>query len=197
MLRPYDLIYSRAVGEYLLGERQLPNDLMAWNADGTRLPYRMHSEYLRTTFLRNDLFEGRYVAGGRPVTLSDIRAPEFIVATQRDHVAPWRSVYKLNLVTESELTFLLASGGHNAGIISEPGHPHRSFRSDTRAAGAPYRDPDRWLAETAAQEGSWWPTWEKWLTKRSSGRGSPPPMGSTEHDYPPLARAPGSYVLQR
>ena len=197
MLRPYDLIYSRAVGEYLLGERQLPNDLMAWNADGTRLPYRMHSEYLRTTFLRNDLFEGRYVAGGRPVTLSDIRAPVFVVATQRDHVAPWRSVYKLNLVAESELTFLLASGGHNAGIISEPGHPHRSFRSDTRAAGAPYRDPDRWLAETAAQEGSWWPTWEKWLTKRSSGRGSPPPMGSPDRRHPRLARAPGSYVLQR
>jgi poly[(R)-3-hydroxyalkanoate] polymerase subunit PhaC len=197
MLRPYDLIYSRAVGEYLLGERQLPNDLMAWNADGTRLPYRMHSEYLRTTFLRNDLFEGRYVAGGRPVTLSDIRAPVFVVATQRDHVAPWRSVYKLNLVAENELTFLLASGGHNAGIISEPGHPHRSFRSDTRTVGAPYRDPDRWLAETAAQEGSWWPTWEKWLTKRSSGRGSPPPMGSPDRRHPPLARAPGSYVLQR
>ena len=197
MLRPYDLIYSRAVGEYLLGERQLPNDLMAWNADGTRLPCRMHSEYLRTTFLRNDLFEGRYVAGGRPVTLSDIRAPVFIVATERDHVAPWRSVYKLNLVTESELTFLLASGGHNAGIISEPGHSHRSFRCHTRPGGAPYRDPDRWVAETAAQEGSWWPTWEKWLTKRSSGRGSPPPMGSPDHRYRPLARAPGGYVLQR
>jgi poly[(R)-3-hydroxyalkanoate] polymerase subunit PhaC len=197
MLRPYDLIYSGAVGEYLLGERKLPNDLMAWNADGTRLPYRMHSEYLRTTFLRNDLFEGRYVAGGRPVTLSDIRAPVFIVATQRDHVAPWRSVYKLNLVTESELTFLLASGGHNAGIVSEPGHPHRSFRSDTRAAGARYRDPDRWLAETPAQEGSWWPAWEKWLTNHSSGRGAPPPMGSPDRGYRPLARAPGSYVLQR
>jgi polyhydroxyalkanoate synthase len=196
MLRSYDLIYSGAVGEYLLGERKLPNDLMAWNADGTRLPYRMHSEYLRTTFLRNDLFEGRYVAGGRPVSLSDIRVPAFIVATQRDHVAPWRSVYKLNLVTESELTFLLASGGHNAGIVSEPGHPHRSFRSDTRAAGARYHDPDRWLAETPAQEGSWWPTWEKWLTNHSSGRGSPPPMGSPDRGYPPLARAPGSYVLQ-
>jgi poly[(R)-3-hydroxyalkanoate] polymerase subunit PhaC len=197
MLRPYDLIYSGAVGEYLLGERKLPNDLMAWNADGTRLPYRMHSEYLRTTFLRNDLFEGRYMAGGRPVTLSDIRAPVFIVATQRDHVAPWRSVYKLNLVTESELTFLLASGGHNAGIVSEPGHPHRSFRSDTRAAGARYRDPDRWLAETPAQDGSWWPTWEKWLTIHSTGSVSPPPMGSRDRGYRPLARAPGSYVLQR
>jgi polyhydroxyalkanoate synthase len=88
MLRPYELIWSRVVREYLLGERQLPNDLMAWNADGTRLPYRMHSEYLHRLFLRNDLFEGRYLAGGRPVTLSDIRAPVFMVATVRDHVAP-------------------------------------------------------------------------------------------------------------
>jgi polyhydroxyalkanoate synthase subunit PhaC len=89
MLRPYALIWSRAVREYLLGERQFPNDLMAWNADGTRLPYRMHTEYLNHPFLRNDLFEGRCQAGGRPAALGDIRVPLFMVATVRDHVAPW------------------------------------------------------------------------------------------------------------
>jgi len=87
MLRPYELIWSREIGKYLLGERQLPNDLMAWNADGTRLPYRMHSQYLHRLFLRNDLFEGRYRAAGRPVSLSDIRAPVFMVGTVRDQVA--------------------------------------------------------------------------------------------------------------
>ena len=196
MLRPYELIWSRVLQEYLLGERQLPNDLMAWNADGTRLPYRMHSEYLHRLFLRNDLFEGRYLAGGRPVTLSDIRAPLFMVGTVRDHVAPWRSVYKLNLIAETELTFLLTSGGHNAGIVSEPGHPHRSYQVATRPAGAPYTDPDTWAARTPGQEGSWWPAWEAWLAQRSSGRVPPPPLGARASGYPPLTDAPGTYVMQ-
>jgi polyhydroxyalkanoate synthase len=197
MLRPFELIWSRAVGEYLLGERQLPNDLMAWNADGTRLPYRMHSEYLHGLFLRNDLFEGRYVAGGRPVALSDIRVPIFVVATVRDHVAPWHSVYKLHLIADTELTFLLTSGGHNAGIVSEPGHPRRSFQCVTRSADAPYVDPDRWAADTPTQQGSWWPAWESWLLERSGGRQAPPPLGAPARGYPPLDDAPGTYVLQR
>ena len=197
MLRPYELIWSRAIGEYLLGERQLPNDLMAWNADGTRLPYRMHSQYLHRLFLRNDLFEGRYRAAGRPVSLSDIRAPVFMVGTVRDHVAPWRSVYKLNLIAETELTFLLTSGGHNAGIVSEPGHRGRSFQVATRPAGAPYTDPGLWAAATPRQEGSWWPAWEAWLAQHSSGREQPPAMGAPDRGYPPLEDAPGTYVLQR
>jgi polyhydroxyalkanoate synthase len=196
MLRPYELIWSRAVREYLLGQRQLPNDLMAWNADGTRLPYRIHSECLHGLFLRNDLFEGRYLAGGRPVTLSDIRVPVFAVATVGDHVAPWRSVYKLNLVADTELTFLLTSGGHNAGIVSEPGHPHRSFQVATRPADAPYTPPDTWAAATRVHEGSWWPAWEGWLTDRSGPGVPPPPMGAPAHGYPALTDAPGTYVHQ-
>jgi polyhydroxyalkanoate synthase len=196
MLRSYELIYSRVVSEYLLGERQLPNDLMAWNADGTRLPYRMHSEYLRGMFLRNELSEGRHRVGGRPVSLSDIRVPMFVVGTMRDHVVPWRSVYKLNLFAEAELTFVLTSGGHNAGIVSEPGHPHRRFQMSTRAAGGRYIDPDEWLEQSPTLEGSWWTAWEAWLAEHSSGRVQPPPMGAPDGGYGPLADAPGSYVLQ-
>jgi poly[(R)-3-hydroxyalkanoate] polymerase subunit PhaC len=186
-----------ATREYLLGERQLPNDLMAGNADGTRLPYRMHSEYLQGLFLRNDLFEGRYRAAGRPVSLSDIRAPIFMVGTARDHVAARRSVYKLNLVAETKLTFLLTSGGHNARIVSEPGHPGRGFQVATRPTGAPYLDPDQWAAQAPRHEGSWWPAWQAWLAQHSSGREAPPAMGAPAGGYPPLDGAPGTYVLQR
>jgi len=117
-----------------------------------------------------------------------------MVATVADHVAPWRSVYKLNLVAETELTFLLTSGGHNAGIVSEPGHPHRRFQVATRPGGAPYTPPDAWAAATPVHEGSWWPTWQGWLADRSGGRAAPPPLGAPDRGYPAIADAPGSYV---
>ena len=88
LLRSNDLVWSRMIHDYMMGERSEMNDLMAWNADATRMPYRMHSEYLRHLFLKNDLAEGCYRVGGRPVALSDIRAPVFMVGTERDHVAP-------------------------------------------------------------------------------------------------------------
>ena len=97
ILRSNDLIWSRMVHDYMLGKRKPFNDLMAWNADLTRMPYRMHSEYLRRLFLRNDLATGRYVVDDRPVWFGDIRVPCFAVGTVADHVAPWRSVYKIHL----------------------------------------------------------------------------------------------------
>ncbi len=136
-------------------------------------------------------------AGGQPVTLSNIRAPLFVVATTRDHVAPWRSVYKINLVAEQEVTFLLTSGGHNAGIVSEPGHPHRSYQLATRPAGAPYAGPGQWAAQAPRREGSWWPAWQAWLAERSARRAARPAMGAPGDGYPPLGDAPGTYVLQR
>jgi poly[(R)-3-hydroxyalkanoate] polymerase subunit PhaC len=195
LLRSNDLIWSRVVHEYLLGQREPMTDLMAWNADGTRLPARMHSEYLRHLFLDNDLFEGHYQVCGRPIALSDIRAPIFVVATLWDHVAPWRSVYKILLPTDTAVTFVLTSGGHNAGIVSEPGHPHRSFQIATHQAMDRYIDPGTWQAQTPVQEGSWWPAWQSWLAERSSGCVTPPCMGASTRGYPPLGAAPGSYIL--
>ncbi len=106
LLRSNDLIWSRAVRSYLIGEREHPNDLMAWNADGTRMPARMHSEYLRRLFLDNQLAEGGFPVGGKPVAISDIRVPLFVVGTETDHIAPWRSVHKIHLLTEGDLTFV-------------------------------------------------------------------------------------------
>jgi polyhydroxyalkanoate synthase len=195
LLRSTDLIWSRLIAEYLKGERAKMTDLMAWNADATRLPYRMHSEYLRRLFLGNDLAEGRYAVEGRSIALNDMTAPIFAVATETDHVAPWRSVYKIHLLTEGEVTFVLTTGGHNAGIVSEPGHAGRSFRMATHRPPERHIDPDLWVASQAPREGSWWPAWAAWLAARSSARTAPPPMGAPTRGLPPLGPAPGTYVL--
>jgi polyhydroxyalkanoate synthase subunit PhaC len=197
MLRSNDLVWSRVVYEYLIGERQPMSDLMAWNADATRMPYRMHSEYLRKLFLDNDLAEGRFPAGGEAVSLNDIRAPIFAVGTERDHVAPWRSTYKINLQAETEVTYLLTSSGHNAGIVSELGHAGRSFRVNTKTISDHYLDPERFLAEVPRQDGSWWPEWTAWLGERSGLPAALPPMGAPQAGYLPLEDAPGAFVLAR
>ena len=194
LLRSYDLIWSRMTQEYLLGERPPMTDLMAWNADATRMPYRMHTEYLRSLFLHNDLAAGRFKVGARPVSLNDIDAPIFAVGTRIDHVAPWRSVYKLHLLNDDEITFVLTTGGHNAGIVNEPGHPHRSYQIAIRPAAGKYLDPDSFLAQAPSHDGSWWPAWQAWLAARSGAHRKPPPLGTPRGAYRPLADAPGTYV---
>jgi polyhydroxyalkanoate synthase len=198
LLRSNDLIWSRIVHDYLLGQRQPMNDLMAWNSDATRMPFRMHSEYLRRLFLNNDLVEGRYKVNGRPIVLSDIHAPTFLVATTKDHVCPWRSVYKFHLFSDAEeITFVLTSGGHNAGIVSEPGHPRRSYRMTSRREGEKFVDPETWVDVAPVHEGSWWTAWQDWLVRLSSGQVPPPEMGAKDKGIFPLYDAPGRYVMKQ
>jgi polyhydroxyalkanoate synthase subunit PhaC len=196
LLRSNDLIWSRMVREYLMGERATMNDLMAWNADATRMPYRMHADYLRHLFLDNDLAEGRYRVGDKPVALTDIRAPIFSVGTTRDHVAPWQSVYKIHLLTDTDVTFLLTSGGHNAGIVSEPGSDGRSYQVLTKTKDDRYADPESWVAAAPRAEGSWWPEWVAWLHARSGGQVTPPKPGGGRGGLAPICDAPGTYVVQ-
>ncbi|MBZ0217443.1 MAG: alpha/beta fold hydrolase, partial [Fimbriimonadaceae bacterium] len=197
MLRSNDLVWSHIIREYLKGERRPMNDLMAWNADGTRMPYRMHSEYLCKLYLNNDLAESRFEVDGRPITVSDIRVPIFTVGTVKDHVAPWQSVFKIHMLTDTEVTFVLTSGGHNAGIVSEPGHPRRSYQIQTKKIMDRHIDPETWMAEAAKKDGSWWIDWVAWLDARSGkSTATPPAMGAPEAGYAPDEAAPGTYVLQ-
>ncbi|NLH79483.1 MAG: alpha/beta fold hydrolase [Phyllobacteriaceae bacterium] len=195
MLRSRDLVWSRMVHDYLLGKRVALNDLMAWNSDATRMPFRMHAEYLQHLFLDNDLAEGRYKVGDSAVAIEDIEIPIFAVGTETDHVAPWKSVHKITLMADSEVTFVLTKGGHNAGIVSEPGHKNRAYRIATKAVDAPYVDTEHWAGAAQARDGSWWLAWFDWLAKHSGEKVAPPPMGAPAKGYAPVADAPGAYVL--
>ncbi|NPV04700.1 MAG: alpha/beta fold hydrolase [Syntrophaceae bacterium] len=194
MLRTNDLVWSRVVRDYLMGERRPMNDLMAWNADATRMPYRMHTEYLRRLYLQNDLAQGRFEAGGQPVALGDIRIPLFVVGTETDHVSPWRSVYKIHLLADTDITFVLTSGGHNVGVVNPPGNDRAYFRIATKRESDRHVDPDRWVEQNPPQKGSWWPSWVSWLAALSGEPVPPPPTGAKDAGYPPLGDAPGTYV---
>jgi polyhydroxyalkanoate synthase len=198
LLRAQDLIWQPFVDNYLKGERGRMIDLMAWNADGTRMPWRMHSEYLYRLYLDNELATNRFPVAGRPIRLSDIRVPMFVVGTEADHVAPWKSVYKVdNLVRSDDFTFLLTAGGHNAGIICGPVHPKRHYRLHTRRIADPHQAPDEWVESAARHEGSWWPAWQRWLAAHSSGQVKPPAIGGADRGRRVLDDAPGRYVRQR
>jgi polyhydroxyalkanoate synthase len=193
-LHSRELVWSHQLRTLWLGQRDEPNDLMAWNADVTRMPATMHSQYLRRLYLHNDLAEGRYEVEGAPVSLADIRQPVFAVGTEKDHVAPWRSVYKLHRLTDTDLTFALASGGHNAGIVSEPGHPRRSYAIAERVHESHWQSPDEWLQHATRHDGSWWPAWSAWLVAHGSGRRVKPRAPIVDEG---LGAAPGRHVLVR
>jgi polyhydroxyalkanoate synthase len=197
LINSRDLVWSKLVHEYLMGNTTPLDDLHAWNADATRLPARMHSEYLRRLYLDNDLAEGRYRAAGEVVSLADIHLPMFVVGTERDHVSPWRSVYKIHSLARADICFALTTGGHNIGIVNPPraDAPQVSHRIATTPADAPRQGPDDWARQAEHRPGSWWPSWQHWLAGHSGPRVAPLPLGGRGRGrLQPLEAAPGLYV---
>ncbi|MEW9921643.1 PHA/PHB synthase family protein [Marimonas sp. MJW-29] len=190
LLRSNDLIWSRVIRHYLLGERTQDNPLMAWNADATHMPARMHSEYLRSLFLGNDLAKGRFEVDGASVALTDIRCPIYSVGTETDHVSPWKSVFRLGLLTDTDVTFTLTNGGHNTGILSEPGRGDWHFRTGHKTEAQRHVTAQKWFERTKPQDGSWWPHWAKWLAAQSGA-----PVAVPVRPRKSLGSAPGTYVF--
>lgn len=199
MLHSNDLIWSQMIHNYLLGKRKPMIDLIAWDNDTTRLPLLMQSEYLHQLFLNNDLAQGRYKVDKHKIALPDITdQPMFVISTVKDHVSPWKSVYKIHLFCDTEITFVLTSGGHNAGIVSEPGHLNRNFQMMTHKPEDKHLSAETWQELAPQFEGSWWPAWHQWLVLQSTSKKVlPPKMGNPKAGYPILDDAPGSYVLQK
>jgi polyhydroxyalkanoate synthase subunit PhaC len=199
LINSKDLVWSKLVHEYLMGAHTAMTALRAWNADATRLPARMHSEYLRRLYLHNDLAEGRYQVNGELVNLANIRLPSFVLATEWDHVSPWQSVYKFHRLSSAPVSFVLTSGGHNVGIVNPPAgpaaHAQAKYRVATHAPGNAPADPQDWYDSAPAHPGSWWPAWHDWLRKHSSGTVQRKRVASPLIDGVHVA-APGRYVHQ-
>jgi polyhydroxyalkanoate synthase len=191
MLRPNHLVWSYVIQHYLYGEEPAPFDVLYWNMDSTRLPARMHSEYLRRFYLENRMVTPDALElAGRPVDLGRIDAPLYIVGTEQDHIAPWKETFKTAALVRSPVRYVLATSGHILGIMSPPVEPPKRRYWAGDATGS--TDPEAWRGEVPKVPGSWWEDWARWLAARCGEPGPPPPLGSEAH--PALEPAPGTYV---
>ncbi|GAB3759023.1 alpha/beta fold hydrolase [Ramlibacter monticola] len=199
LINSKDLVWSKLLHEYLMGAHTPMTALRAWNADATRLPARMHGEYLRRLYMDNQLADGEYRFRGQPVSLRAIRVPLFVLATERDHVSPWPSVFKVLRLAHAPARFVLTSGGHNVGVVNPPSGPAAHEKASYRWADHPVdevaADPLAWFATARQERGSWWTCWHEWLHRHDSG--SVPARAVRDVRFGgKVVPAPGTHVFQ-
>src|SRR5580700_9256458 len=186
-LRANDLIFNYVVSNWLMGKSPPAFDILAWNADSTRLPAAMHSFYLRTLYAHNQLAKGEMELSGQRLSLADVKNDTYMVGAVNDHIVPWPSSYKATGMLGGSVRYVLSSGGHIAGIVNPPG-PKAWYEVAQRNP----EDAARWREAAEKHSGSWWQDWASWADERAGRFGLAPPMGSER--YPALGEAPGDYV---
>ena len=186
-LRANDLIFNYVVSNWLMGKSPPAFDILAWNADSTRLPAAMHSFYLRTLYAHNQLAKGEMELSGQQLSLADVKNDTYIVGAVNDHIVPWPSSYKATGMLGGSVRYVLSSGGHIAGIVNPPG-PKAWYEVAQRNP----EDAARWREAAEKHSGSWWQDWASWADERAGRLGPAPPMGSER--YSALGEAPGDYV---
>jgi polyhydroxyalkanoate synthase len=189
MLRANDLIWSFVVNNYLLGKEPVPFDLLYWNSDTTRMPLKLHLAYLRQCYRDNALAKAEMILGGERLNIARIKTPAFFQAAKEDHIAPAVSVYKGAKLFGGPVNFMLSGSGHIAGVINPPAAG--KYQHWTNDALPP--SFEEWQVGAVEHPGSWWPTWDAWLSPRSGEKIPAPKPGDGE--LKPLGDAPGTYVL--
>jgi len=187
VLRANDLIFSYVVSNWLMGQSPQAFDILAWNADSTRLPAAMHSFYLRSLYGRNELAKGELELAGRMLSLSDVKSDTYVVGAVNDHIVPWPSSYKAASLLGGSVRYVLSSGGHIAGIVNPPS-PKAWYQV---AEDNPPSAAD-WRQAATRHDGSWWEDWVAWADRRAGKLVAPPPLGNEQH--PASGAAPGNYV---
>jgi polyhydroxyalkanoate synthase subunit PhaC len=191
-LRPNELVWTFWVNNYLMGQDPPAFDILAWNADTTRLPGALQRQLL-TMAERNLLAKpGGMTLLGTDVDLSAAAVDLYVIGAETDHLVPWRGAYRTTQLLGGEATFVLSGGGHIQHLVNPPGNPKARYRTGL----APGADPDAWLSAASVHEGSWWDHWAGWVHARSGPLRRPrQTLGSRRH--PPVEPAPGSYVRQK
>jgi polyhydroxyalkanoate synthase len=187
-LRPNDLIFQYVVNNWLLGNKPPSFDLLAWNEDSTRMPARMHSEYLRSCYLRNEFARGEFEIDGNRLDPGLVDVDTYVLAAVDDHVVPWTSGYKTTQLLGGKSRFVLSSSGHIAGIVNPPKPTAKHWVNDSHPD-----DPLEWKADAQLVDATWWQDWTAWIAERG-GEMIPAPEHPGNDDYPPIEKAPGSYV---
>ncbi len=189
LMRGNDLVWNYAVNNWLLGEDPPPFDILAWNSDGTRMPAAMHTFYIRSCYLDNELAQGEMEVAGTTIDPGSIHSDMYILAAQEDHIAPWKGSYlTTRALPNANTRFVLSASGHIAGIVNPPNPKAWYLVGESTPP-----DPEEWRAAATRHEGSWWEDWAAWLGDRAGAQVSPPKMGSKRHA--PRGDAPGEYVL--
>jgi polyhydroxyalkanoate synthase len=187
VMRANDLIFNYVVSNWLMGQDPPAFDILAWNADSTRMPAAMHAFYLRQFYVENRLAKGTLRIAGQRIDLSDIKKNTYVVSAENDHIVPWQSAYATTRLLSGPVRFVLSSGGHIAGIVNPPG-PKGWYLT----GGDLPDSPSQWRAATVRHAGSWWEDWAAWSAEHSGELVDPPPMGNDI--YPVLGDGPGDYV---
>ena len=181
-LRSNDLVYGPAIRSYYLGETPPAFDLLYWNGDGTNLPAKMVVQYLRKICQQNEFADSGVELLGHTLRLEDVDVPLMSIACEADHIAPWTDCYRgFQKMGARNKSFVVSESGHIAGIVNPPSKKKYGHYSNVDQAG---------LESATFTEGSWWPTWEKWLRKKSGAMVEARQPGNS------LAAAPGTYVLK-
>jgi polyhydroxyalkanoate synthase len=188
ILRANDLIFNYVVSNWLMGQEPPAFDILAWNGDNTRMPAAMHSFYLRSLYMRNELARGELELAGQKLSLSAVSNDTYVVGAINDHIVPWHSSYKTGGLLGGTVRYVLSSGGHIAGIVNPPGP--KAWYEAAEYTGA---DAEAWRRENSKHKGSWWEDWTAWSDARAGALVKPPPMGSKQNRA--IADAPGEYVL--
>lgn len=193
LMRSNSLIWHYVVHGWLYGERPPPFDVLYWNMDTTRMPAAMHEFYLREMYLNNRLIKpDSLVIAGEPISLERIRQPLYAVSAEDDHVAPWRQTFRINHWVQAPKRFVLSSSGHILGIVNPPAKPAK--RKFWVAAAHRRHTADIWRTGAEPHDGTWWEDWVAWLRPQCGAHMDPPPVSTG--DFPKLADAPGTYVME-